>query len=186
MATYFVFDDDSLNEENLLTIDQLAVDMHKSVHDFAFVHLNRNFDSPDDLFICKKTPSVSEKFLMSMKPIISFVMTDKSENLWNNFYKPVYESFRDLKASQHSFYDEISNGIDCLTYNIECNDSEEEFEDFDIPSIRGLDKAFNYLESSFEEDLNEFLSKKFNVKKLNFINTHSVDEFLDGHLALQE
>lgn len=166
MSNYLVFSEDDFDAVLGFKSDGNSKKLHPVAHEIASTLLGKIIEDSSDVFVCQAGTQVAKAALKAAVPLCRFSMTSESEHQWINYYQPVFESYMELRAVQHSCFEEISGQIDKLNMDVESVESSDDFGDFDTPSLRNLDKAFNYLDSSFKSDLLGFIIKKFKVKDL--------------------
>ena len=166
MSNYLVFSEDDFDAVLGFKSDGNSKKIHPVAHAIAFTLLGKKFVSTRDIFVCEAGTQIAKAALKAAVPLCRFSLTSESECQWINYYQPVFESYMELRAVQHSCFEEITGRIDKLNMYVESVESSDDFEDLDTPSLRNLDKAFNYLDSSFKSDFLEFIIKKFKVKDL--------------------
>ncbi len=175
MSNYLVFSEDDFDASLGFKSDGNSKKIHPVAHGVASTLFGRKFENTRDIFVCEAGTEVARAALNAALPLCRFSLTSKSEYQWINFYQPVFESYIELRSVQHSCFEKISDQIEMLNIDVEAVECSDAFEDFDTPSLRNLDKAFNYLDSTFKSDFLELIIKKFKVKDLQF----EVDELTE-------
>lgn len=166
MSNYLVFSEDDFDAAISFKSDGNSKKVHPVAHAIAFTLLGRKFEKARDIYVCEAGTDVARAALNAALPLCRFSLTTENESQWINYYQPVFESYMELRAVQHSCFEEITEQIDKLNMDVESVEISDDFDDFDTPSLRNLVKAFNYLDSSFKSDFFKFIIKKFKVNEL--------------------
>ena len=175
MSNYLVFSEVDFDNVLGFKSDGNSKKLHPVAHEIASTLLAKIFEDSSDIFVCQTGTQVAKAALKAAVPLCRFSVNSESEYQWTNYYQPVFESYMELRAVQHTCFEEIAGCIEKLNMDVESVENSDDFEDFDTPSLRNLDKAFNYLDSTFKSDLLEFIIKKFKVKELRI----EVDELTE-------